>query len=190
MTDSAALRLFVATKLPDALGDAIEGIAKPLRNRLPRGSWLRPHSVHLTLAFLGDQPGSIVAPLGSSLSSSVAAVDAFEANVSGSGFFPDARRPRVGWLGLTPEERFRELAHAVRETLEREGVDYDRKPFTPHLTVVRARERWSRSDAETFERAFSELRTPPFRLPEVILFSSELRPEGAVHTARATARLG
>ena len=50
------MRLFVAVNFPPETVDAISALQGRLRGAEPRGSWSRRENLHLTLAFLGEQP--------------------------------------------------------------------------------------------------------------------------------------
>lgn len=177
------MRLFLATNFPgDVLRDLNARVA-PLRPRLPSASWVREETQHLTLAFLGEQPESLPEQLGAPLSTALAALPRFEARLHGSGFFPNPRHARVGWIGLAPEEKFREVARAVREVVTKHGVQLDGGDFKAHLTLMRIRDPWPPASIELFNRSFRDYRSDAFTLDAVTLFSSQLNPKGAIHTA-------
>ncbi len=50
------MRLFVALNLPPELRMRIaDEVIAPLGERLPRVRWVRPETLHVTLAFLGER---------------------------------------------------------------------------------------------------------------------------------------
>src|SRR5258708_4850328 len=66
---------------------------------------------------------------------------AFAAALGALGAFPNARRARVLWAGMTEgAERLTSLARALEGALARKGFDAAEHPFTAHLTVGRVRE--------------------------------------------------
>ena len=99
------------------------------------------------------------------------------------GFFPNDRRPRVGWLKVVPGRALVLAAERVNQAIEELELKTDRKSFQPHLTLVRTRNRWSRADAAVFLEALSGFRSSAGLFGDVVLFSSEIRRGGAVHTA-------
>ncbi len=75
------------------------------------------------------------------------------------------------------------LAAAVGERLERLGVyRREQRPWLPHVTVVRFKERAGFAPEVTNTRSFRAVRTA--------LYSSTLRPGGAQYDALETAALG
>src|SRR5436190_13970400 len=100
------MRLFIATSLPtEVLRDLNERVV-PVRPRLPAAAWVREESQHVTFAFLGEQPDALLDRIEPALGSALAAIPRFDAFLADAGFFPSARRARVGWVGLTPEAGF------------------------------------------------------------------------------------
>ena len=177
------MRLFLATTFPDGVLREIDQRVVRAKSRLPAASWVRLETQHLTLAFLGEQKEALLQELDRNLPDALREVHPFDASVRGSGFFPNPRHARVGWMGLDPAEPFRALADVVREAVKRSGVTLDDADFKPHLTLCRIRDRWPPASIETFQKAFGDYESPPFTVGEVILFSSDLKPTGAVHTA-------
>src|SRR5262249_5227210 len=121
--------------------------------------------------------------LGPLVQGELAKVSRFEGTLHGCGFFPNPRHARVGWIGVQPEEPFVAIARGVRNAVERCGIHLDRGEFKPHLTVMRMREGWPPLSIEIFNKALRDYSSEPFSVDSVTLYSSELNPKGAIHTA-------
>ena len=174
------MRLFIATTFPaDVLRPLNERVEK-LKPKLPKASWLRPETQHLTFAFLGEQQESVVDKI---------ALDGgcgFDARLHGCGFFPNRRHARVGWVGAEPQERFIDLAQRVRDGVTAAGVELEPNEFKPHLTLMRIRDRWPPMATELFEKSLHDFQSAPFAVHEVTLYLSRLNPSGAIHTPLRT----
>lgn len=176
------MRLFIATTFPESVTREVHERAEKVRPRLPHASWVRPETQHLTFAFLGEQDESVVGRLGPTLEEKLKVVKKFSATITGAGFFPNSRHARVGWLGLDPDQPFRDVARVVREVVNAAGIELDRADFRAHLTLMRMRDPWPPASIETFDRAFKDYRSAPFVVDAVTLYSSTLSPKGAVHS--------
>jgi len=132
------MRLFIASTFPADVLRLLNERVTPVRPKLPPASWVRPETQHLTFAFLGEQPESIVDRLSPLLTSRLSNVARFEATLRGCGFFPYPRHARVGWVGAEPEERFSEVANAVRGAVKDAGVELDRTTDILHRIIVKA----------------------------------------------------
>ena len=93
-------------------------------------------------------------------------------------------RPRILWLGLEDRGGLAPLATAVEEAARRAGFPAEERPFTPHLTLGRARGARVASPIVEAVRAWRP-ETGEEMLEEMILYRSELGPEGARHEALA-----
>jgi 2'-5' RNA ligase len=180
------MRLFIATSFPGEVLRELNSRVALLRPRLPAASWVREETQHLTFAFLGDHPESLVEKIAAPLTAALAAIPRFEAHLAGSGFFPNPRHARVGWVGLHPETSFKTVAHAVREVVTQHGVQLDRGDFKPHLTLMRIRDQWPPASIDLFNRSLKDYQSPPFTVDGVTLYHSQLDPKGAIHTPLRT----
>ncbi|HEX8171889.1 MAG TPA: RNA 2',3'-cyclic phosphodiesterase [Thermoanaerobaculia bacterium] len=176
------MRLFLATSFPAEVLRDLNARVSALKPRLPAASWVREEAQHLTFAFLGEQPESLVEAIAAPLTSALGALPRFEARLRAAGFFPHPRHARVGWVGLDPEEGFVDVARAVREVVTRHGVALDGGDFKPHLTMMRMRDRWPPASIDLFAKSLRDYASTPFAVEQVTLYSSRLDPKGAVHT--------
>lgn len=142
--------------------------------------------MHLTLAFLGDVPDDRVAAAERALRAGAAGAPALGLEAAGLGAFPDQRRARVLWAGVSGD--LRELA-ALQASLTREllseGLEVDDKPFHPHVTLARARV--PQPFPTTLDRS---QRFGAWRAGEVRLYESFLGPQGPKYEVVAAVPLG
>jgi RNA 2',3'-cyclic 3'-phosphodiesterase len=176
------MRLFLAANFPmEVLRDLGDRLAR-VRSRLPAASWVRPETQHLTFAFLGERPESLLDAIAPPLETSLGALPKFEARLRGCGFFPNPRRARVGWVGLDPESRFTSIANNIRAVVLENGVSLDRSDFKAHLTLMRIRDPWPPASSDLFSRTLRDYESAPFAVDRVTLYSSQLHRNGAIHT--------
>src|SRR5688572_18134513 len=180
------MRLFIASTFPEEVLRDLNDRVTRLKPRLPPATWSRAETQHLTFAFLGEQPESLVETITPPLQAALGAIPKFEARIQTSGVFPNARRARVGWAGLHPDQPFQDVAKAVREVVTKNGVTLDNADFRPHLTLMRMREGWPPASIDLFMKSLKDFQSAPFTVSEVTLFSSQLNPKGAIHTPLKT----
>lgn len=183
------MRLFVAYRIGAEPAARVAAVVSSIRTRLPRASWVGRDAYHLTFAFLGEHGPEVVPKVSAALNAWTAGLAPFEARLTGGGFFPDERRPRVGWIAVEPHEPVIAVAGAVRASIAGCGIRLDEKTFKAHLTLVRIRDEWKARDAMLFAEAIDAAGAIRFRLDRVSLFESRLLPSGAVHTELAHAEL-
>ncbi len=172
------LRTFVAIELPGRVREALERHIRRLRQQLP-GSfrWVKPESVHLTLKFLGDIEEAQASAIAEALRRSLAGHPQFDLRTGRLGCFPNAKRPRVVWMGVEGDlDALAGLQLKVEEACTDLGFEREKRRFVPHLTLGRA----SRSAPVSLDKAPGE--SEPFTVTRISLMKSELTPGGAVHT--------
>lgn len=171
-------RMFFALPVPTAIEEETERC----RSGLPGVRWTE--GLHLTLHFLGEVAPEKEEELEGVLDS--LEFPAFDLRLGAPGVFA---RPgqMILWLRCLPEEPVAGLKRQLDRGLTRIGVRLDRR-FAPHVTIGRARSiPAGRLDAYLLQ--YEEFVTSPFRVDEVVLFSSVLHRDGARHTAEAVGRL-
>ena len=168
--------------MPDQVRDAIRREQQALRKELPRARWTRPEGQHLTLKFLGEATDAQLTELKPEISEGIAGLPAVSIGLGGSGFFPSTRRPRVAWVGGRADGGV-EVAAAVESAAARVGFARERREWSLHLTQARLDRPWPRGAVERFLDWGRGLVLEPFICRELVLFSSELGPGGAVYTA-------
>ena len=176
------MRLFIATTFPAHVLSGVSDVVARVKTRLPPSSWVRPESQHLTFAFLGEQDEAILPRIGELVEAKLADVRPFEAQLRGCGFFPNSRNARVAWVGVNPEEQFRDTATAVRAAVAVAGIKLDGSDFKAHLTLCRLRDQWPPACVEIYQKTFGTFESSRFTVDHVTLYSSQLNPKGAIHT--------
>jgi 2'-5' RNA ligase len=181
------VRAFLAADLPAAARAELTRLIEALREAGPAGvRWADPASLHLTLKFCGDVPEERIDELIERCAPRVRGIEPFEVALAGLGAFPSARAARVIWAGVTSGAGdLARLARRLESACTRAGVERERRPYQPHLTLGRLR--------EPRRVALERLAGPPgiaFRVEDVVCFQSRLSPRGAEHVPLARLPLG
>lgn len=178
------IRTFVAIDVDAPLRRQVQDLIKTLSNTCTGVSWVAPQNVHLTLKFLGDVEDKDVYDVCRTVESAVAAWSPFRVPCRGVGAFPNLDRPRTVWLGLEDrDDRLAELQQAVENAFAKKGYPRETRPFRPHITIGRVRPHQRR-----LEKLIAQLKSPAgaefgaLPVEQCVVFSSELTPEGPLHT--------
>lgn len=122
------MRLFIAIRLSDDMRDALVHAQNELYDCGVRGRFTAEENLHLTMAFLGEVPDA--EPVLDALSTLSFAP--FELRLEGMGCFGD-----VWWAGLKESAPLEALARRIRRVLAEREIPFDRKRFSPHITLIR-----------------------------------------------------
>lgn len=177
------IRTFIAIELPEAFRTEALRLTRELKRAGADVKWARPEGIHLTLKFLGNASEEAIPPLAADVGAAVAGFGELNLTASGTGLFPDEKRPRVVWVGLTGDLlRLIELQQIIERTAAGHGFEPENRPFHPHLTVGRIK---SPKGARSLVDELKKQTTNPldFSAREVIIFKSDLKPTGAEYTA-------
>jgi len=148
-----------------------------------------PNNLHLTLRFLGDIDVDLLPEITRAIDAAAAAVSRFTVALRGVGAFPDSRRPRVLWAGVTDPTPLDALAAHLDSGLAAVDAIADRdKPFTAHLTLARVKAKPQQACLDLInDHADSGLGSYP--IAAVHLVESKLTPAGPVYSDRHIAVL-
>lgn len=107
---------------------AITGTLHDLKKQGVKGSYVPTQNLHLTLAFIGEtkDADTVKAAL------QTIKYKPFKLALSDPGCFGD-----LLWIGVKGNQGLSALAKDVRTALDAAGIDYDKKKFSPHITLVR-----------------------------------------------------
>jgi 2'-5' RNA ligase len=181
------IRAFIALPLPEATLRIIAKLQQELATALPGIRWVKPGTIHLTLAFLGDIAEDSLEKLGTSMLSIGGLQPPVTATFSGVGAFPSRSRPRVVWLGLNGGNTLSQLHGALKTELDILQLPIDDRPFVPHLTLGRHRK--PVPGAGRILDSFSDRDCGSAQLDQLVLYESRLGPRGALHLPRHTVTL-
>ena len=118
------MRLFVAVELSPEMKSALLDTQDQMRAQRVTGSFTPIENLHVTLAFIGDYPDPEDVPLPE--------FAPFELKLSGYGSFGD-----LWWVGLEKSPPLEACARRLRRRLADAGIPFDKKRFSPHITLVR-----------------------------------------------------
>jgi 2'-5' RNA ligase len=183
VSGEGVVRAFVALDLEPRVRQAMGELQSALRHRLAGIRFVRPEGIHLTLRFLGETTPSQIERLRPALAEAAAACPPGEARLAGLGTFPERGSPRVLWLGLDIPPPFFELQEACERAARAVGFGREGRPFRAHLTLGRWRDRAAQPELPDADLGAT-------RLESLVLFRSELRPDGAVYTPTHRFSLG
>ena len=186
---SDAFRAFVAIDLPESIRASIGAAQEALKSFGFRVKWVRPESIHLTLKFLGNIDANQTDAIVNAMTLAARGYAALHLNASGIGVFPNARRPRVIWIGLGGQvDHLKSLQQTLEAHLADLGFPAEKRPFKGHLTLGRVKGKIAADRMQAALDKFNAFKSKGFAANRIILFKSELQPTGAVYTKIARVR--
>jgi 2'-5' RNA ligase len=175
-------RLFVAIEIGSLAQSRVVDEQARLKETLRASSirWTKHDQLHITLVFIGEVTDERAATIVETMRDSIPHPP-FRFELGGIGAFPPRGAPRALWIGVTSgADSMIRVQSLVADRLERIGVERERRPFSPHLTLGRWRDsrpsdrpRTSSAQPQTIARV---------DVKAVTLFQSRVSSEGSTYT--------
>jgi len=177
------MRLFIGMALPESYQQMLRDIQHKWQGRFrSRLTWTRPGKWHLTLKFLGQSDRDLVPEIKNCLGR--LEFHSIYLQGKGCGFFGSRGQYRVIWLGAGGEvQKLKLLADALDRDLRSLGFEPEKKQFKAHLTLARIKNFVASDPWKDFCAYIEELNWPGFKAREVVLWQSNLTPQGPEYSA-------
>ncbi len=162
------MRLFIAIQFSEDFLNALLNVQAEMKSFDVRGRYSPPENLHLTLAFIGEygNPDAVMDALNS------VPFEPFPLRLDRLGNFGD-----LYWAGIADNPHLAAFVKRLRRALSDRNVPFDRKRFSPHITLVRKAE------------YYGETPLPPVHAPEgemevsgVLLMRSDRGKHGMIYT--------
>ena len=113
------MRFFIALEIPNENKAAFQAIQDRLHTLIPQARLTNLGKIHLTLAFVGEQPEELKKELIEVISSSVQDIPPFEVTPAYIDGFPSIHEPQVLWVGTKGDiDKILIIARRITEGLE------------------------------------------------------------------------
>ena len=188
------IRSFIAIELPDELKSALTRLEARLKSdKQPWVKWVNPHSIHLTLKFLGNIAADRTGEITRAIENAVQGISPFHLEVKELGVFPNLRRVQVVWVGISGEvDKLSQLQKRIETNLTPLGFTPETRAFTPHLTLARLRDQASLDERQRFGQLIANTKFDTaytIEVDAISLMRSQLTREGAIYSRISSAKL-
>ncbi len=188
------IRAFIAVTLPEPLTAIVSGVQQNLKARGLHIAWVAPGNVHLTLKFLGDIESTDIDPIADVMNACAQSMAPLTVAALGLGVFPDLRRPRVVWLGITggmPQLiAFQKDLDAGLTALGKGRFKPEERPFKGHLTLGRIKAGLDTGILVKALRETGKVESSAVTIHAIHLIQSRLTSSGSIYTPLRCAVLG
>lgn len=180
------MRVFFGIGLPAQIRKQVKGFVDSLKPGLPRMKWVEEENLHITLRFLGEVEEARISSISSAASQSVSSSQRFDIVLGELGAFPNPRRARVFWWGLSRgAEESSALFTALEDNLVNRGFDKEKRRYHPHITLARLR-----YPASLSLEGLSSPSGLSFTASSFTLYQSTLTPQGPIYKILEDFKLG
>ncbi len=162
------MRLFIAIQFNADILDALLTLQSELKSCDLRGRYSPPENLHLTLAFVGEygNPDAVMDALAS------VPFEPFPLRLDGLGNFGD-----LYWAGIADNPPLAAFVKRLRHALADRDIPFDRKRFSPHITLVRKAEYYGKTPLPTVHAPEGEM-----EVTGIALMRSDRGKHGRIYT--------
>ncbi len=172
------VRAFLAIELSERLKSEAQSFLESIQNELTGFRLIPPQNWHLTLHFFGSVELHQLEKVTPQLFDTLSNVKPFSISLAGFGAFPNARKPRIIWIGTGGEiQSLSELKNKLDHTLQKARFEIESRPYHPHITIARIK---TGHPVPQFNRPFNGKITD--QVCQITLFKSDLASKVPIHT--------
>jgi 2'-5' RNA ligase len=168
------LRLFVGLSLPPGLSERLH----LMQGGIQGARWTAAENYHITLTFIGEVDENAAEDIDDALRALRA--PPFSVTLSGAGVFQQGEKPKVLWLGVAHDETLFRLKEKIDHALERARVPFEKRKYSPHVTLARLKN----PDEErlaAFLARHGGFSAPPVPVSHFMLYESRSTADGPVY---------
>jgi len=167
--------MFIAALLPEEIRKQLKNYIGSLKNSIEGVKWEKSEKLHVTLKFLGDVEESMLDDIANLIQERASEYSPFSFNLTELGGFPNLKKPRVLYIGLSNNTQLAKLANELEGHFNGLGFEKENRKFVPHITLGRVKKKINIEDRPHIIQS-------SFQINQIGLIKSELRPSGSVYT--------
>ena len=178
MEGNSLIRTFLALPVHEEFSAELKTYLAQLQRVVPEAKWVPPEQIHITLHFFGDVPAGDIPKVKRLVRPLAAACPSLKLSLNPLGFFPDARKARVIWAGVTGDEAgLVKLQQQIEAVLSGAGYPAEKRDFKPHATLGRSRS----VPLSLSALKFPEIKTSEKVFNHIVLYKSTLGPRASIY---------
>jgi 2'-5' RNA ligase len=175
------MRFFIALEIPEQSRAELASVQEQLHQLVPDLRITNPENLHLTIAFVGEQPDNLKDRLIEIMRKASDGIPPFTVTPSYIDGFPHLHTAHILWVGVKEDiDKLYELRHHIKDGLGNLDMPVDQRRFVPHIAIAKVKN--FNLDPVT-EKKFEEIMSQnftPIQITSIKLFES-IADEGFHH---------
>ena len=108
-----------------------------MKKSIEKGNFSNIDNFHITLKFIGEASQNKISSIKQAIKKTASNLSPFNLRTDLIGFFPKANKKTL-WMGIKKEDSLLpKLFQNLEAELEIIGIEKEKKPFSPHITLLR-----------------------------------------------------
>ncbi len=132
------MRFFIALEVPENSRQELTQIQLKLQKLIPDARLTDNDKLHITIAFIGEQPDDLKDRLIEVIKVAVQAIHHFSLTPAYIDGFPTIHNPHTFWVGVKGDiDKLIILTERIRDGLRDLGLEVDQRRFVPHIAIAK-----------------------------------------------------
>lgn len=167
------MRFFVALEIPEKNRLELKKVQQKLQSLIPDIRITDNDKLHLTLAFLGQQPDNLQEKLIETIKKAVENIKPFEVTPAYIDGFPTIHNPHTLWVGVKGDvDKLIVLEERLEDLLKDLRLPVDTRRFIPHIAIAKTQKITIKDKLEADLGQIMAQHFEPIRISEIKLFES------------------
>lgn len=168
------MRFFVALEIPEESRQELNTVQNFIREIVPQARLTDNEKLHLTVAFVGQQPARLKESIIEVLRQAVSEIPPFEVIPAYIDGFPNIHHPHTIWVGVKEDiDKLLVIRERVKDGLKKLGINTDERRYVPHIAVAKLKNFKLNPDQEKrFQDKMLESDFDPIKITSIKLFES------------------
>lgn len=132
------MRFFIALEIPQESRQELETVQRKLDDIIPGVRLTDNNKLHLTLAFVGEQPEQLKEKLAQVIQEATDGISSFKITPAYIDGFPSLHTAHTFWVGVKGDtDKLMVLRERIKDGLSQIGLDTDDRRFVPHVAIAK-----------------------------------------------------
>ncbi len=184
------MRFFIALEISDNCRQSLKTVQADLQQIVPGIRLTDNNKLHLTIAFIGEEPETMMNDLIDVIKDAVSGISPFPIIPAYIDAFPNLHHPHTFWIGVKGDiDKLFVLRERIKDGIAKLGLDTDDRRYVPHIAIGKVGSQYVLSEHQ--ERELQEMAvkedSPSINITSIKLFESI--PEEGFHTHNTLAEV-
>lgn len=183
------MRFFIALEIPAQSRKQLEEVQTNIKQLIPEVRLTDNGKLHLTIAFIGEQPAEITGTLTEIMKTAIKEIPPFSVTPSYLDGFPALDNFHTLWVGVKGDiDKLMVIRERVRDGLVGIGLEVDERRYIPHIAIAKINSFQAEPAMKAkLEKLMLEGNFTPISINSLKLFESI--PEEGFHTHNTLAEV-
>lgn len=168
------MRFFIALEIPDESKDQLKQIQDKLKEIIPLVRVTDNNKLHLTIAFIGEQPPELKIRLAEVMTKAVANIPPFEITPAFIDGFPNLHQAKIFWVGIKGDiDKLFIIRERIKDLLSDLLSESDERRYIPHIALAKVKNfNLKKVQEEKLESLLVNQNLAPIKVDSIKLFES------------------